>query len=76
MSTNSSLRPYLDVIVRHSAVIRNIRIDYSSKTSGIIVFRNGRWKVINSCFLKWIPPWNGYPIAWNPPQWFVLQEVL
>lgn len=53
MSTNSSLRPYLDVIVRHSAVIRNIRIDYSSKHLGLscsgmaggklstIVFSNG-----------------------------------
>ena len=50
---NSSLRPYLDVIVRHSAVIRNIRIDYSSKHLGLscsgmaggklstIVFSNG-----------------------------------
>ena len=58
---NSSLRPYLDVIVRHSAVIRNIRVDYSSKHLGIIVFRNGRWKVINYCFsqmdtaVEWIP---------------------
>lgn len=53
MATNSSLRPYLDVIVRHSAVIRNIRIDYSSKHLGLscsgmaggklstIVFSNG-----------------------------------
>ena len=60
MSTNSSLRPYLDVIVRYSAVIRNIRIDYSSKH---LDYRVPEWQVESYQLLfsqmdtavEWIP---------------------
>lgn len=75
MATNSSLRPYLDVIVRHSAVIRNIRIDYSSKHLGLSCSGMADGKLSTIVF-------SGYRcgmdtrLAWNPPQWFVLQEVL
>lgn len=60
MATNSSLRPYLDVIVRHSAVIRNIRIDYSSKHLGLSCsgMAGGKLSTIVSQMdtaVEWIP---------------------
>ena len=60
MSTNSSLRPYLDVIVRHSAVIRNIRIDYSSKHLGLSCsgMAGGKYQLLFSQMdtaVEWIP---------------------